>query len=251
MIAPRWQWVLLVAVAAAVVGAVRWEAATATHVREAVASARRANLDARGLQLENRRLAAEQPAPGEIARLLAEHDEIAALQRRLAELRRRVPDAAEDPEHAPKPISEWSYAGRSTPRAALESALWCASRGDVDRLAELLAFGPESTDAATALFAQLPEAARREFGGPQRVIATIVAADFPKNASAMAIEAETDVGGAVDLAVKVAREDGQERRNHYELTKTDSGWQLMVPASVLASCADQIKGAEPLAETHP
>jgi hypothetical protein len=101
-------------------------------------------------------------------------------------------------------------------------------------LAALLGFAPEVREQVDAMFARLPEASQKEFGSAENVIATMLAGSFPKDASSVNILADHQWGEDAGIAMAVDRSAGGSRVNQYRLHHTPDGWQLMVPASVVA-----------------
>lgn len=208
----------------------------------ALANARRQNLNLHGLENENRQWEATQLTADEAMRLQERHSEADALRSRLLELRRKAQEekAAESeasPARSAIPASAWAYLGRATPKDAIQSVLWAASHGDVDRLAELLTFGPEERAQAEAMFSQLPSEAQANYGNAQKVVATLVAGNFPRDASSMTIVQtnEGDMDAAVSMDVAHAAGDAAMRNNIFRFRRDNDGWQLLVPSTVLAS----------------
>jgi hypothetical protein len=229
---------LLLIAAAAVGGAIEHGRREAAREASALAAARRQNMAVLRLREENQRLEAARISPVERSRLEDDHSEAQAARARLLELRHEI-DAAEggsDPgaSRVPVPVEAWSYAGRDSPRAALKSVLWAASHADVDTLASLLGFSPEVRKRAEALYAQLPTDTQQEYGSPERVVATLLAGSFPKDASAMSLLSETNSATAAVVVMRMDRSDGASRTNGFLLHPAQDGWRLMVPSSVMA-----------------
>ena len=230
----RYAWILPVA-SALVVSLLVARSHSRTAAQEAALSdARRLNLGLQRLQEEHRQLKSAELSDEERRRREAVHAEADGLRARLAALQGgATARAATDAESNELSAKEWTNAGRLTPRAAIESVLWAASRGDVDHLAALLGFQPEVWEQVDAMFAKLPEASQRDFGSAENVIATMLAGSFPKDASSMNILADKQWGEDAGIAMSVNHEDGKSRTNQFRLHHTPDGWQLMVPASVV------------------
>jgi hypothetical protein len=230
----RYAWVLPVAAALAVSLLAARVHARATAQAAALSGERRQNLELRRLQDESRRLKSGQLSDEERSRLEALHTEENSLRARLAALQGEAAiPAAPDAEPGELSAMDWANAGRETPRAAIESVLWAASRGDVEHLAALLGFQPDVRDQVDAMFSKLPEASQQSFGNAETVIATMLAGNFPKDASSMKILADKQWGEDAAIAMSVGHSDGQTRVNQFKFHKTPDGWQLMVPASVI------------------
>jgi len=144
-----------------------------------------------------------------------------------------------------------NYAGRADARAAIESVVWAASRGDVEHLAELLGFAPDVRPLAEAMFAQLPAASREEYGSPEKVVATLMAGSFPKDAASLTLFDGRTWGQDATVSMTVGHADGRSRTNTYLFHRSEDGWQLMVPASVLAGYAKTLTGAQQPPEAAP
>jgi len=250
MKASAWSWVLFLASAAAT-------AAVIAHgqresARQALAAARQLNLRLVRLKEDNRQMEAGRMSAEERSRLLSRKAEAEAARLRLGELQRA--DAAEEAasdsnsDQATLPVGAWTYAGRASPQAALRSVVWAATHGDVERLSDLLGFSPDVRAQADALFAQLPAASQQEFGGPERVVATLLAGSFPKDASALTVLGGTRFGEGAVVVLRIDHSDGQSRTNGFHLQRAPGGWQLMVPASVMASYARALTEGQPSPE---
>lgn len=235
---PPWAWLLLLVAVAAFAGAVEHGRRGAAREASALATARRENLGLLRLRDENRRLEAARLTPAERSRLEASRYEAKAARARLLELQHAIgaDERGSDPSatRLPVPVEAWSYAGRESPRAALKSVLWAASHADVETLASLLGFSPEVRKRAEALYAQLPTDSQQEYGSPERVVATLLAGCFPKDASAMSLLNETNFTAATVVEMRLDRSDGASRTNHFLLQPAQDGWRLMVPSSVMA-----------------
>jgi len=200
------------------------------------------------LQDANRRLLAEQIPAARRKQLEFKHAEVEGLRMRIEALKRsearaEVGEAQDDTvEPDTLPSSGWIYAGSATPRAAIESVLWAASHGDVDHLSQLLGLSDDVHSKADALFSQLPSAAREEYGSPERVVATLLAGSFPKDATAMTIIDDQHGEQESDIAMRVDHSSNGPRTGKFSLRKTSGGWQLMVPASVMAGYEKTLLG---------
>jgi hypothetical protein len=231
---------LLSVIATLGVGAVEGHRSKARVHDLALATRQRDRL--RRVQDENRRLREQELTAEERDRLQAMHDEAEALRARINALKASLQASGGNGTLGPTLSADWVYAGRATPRASFESVLWTASRGDVDQLASLLDFDGEARGAAEAIFGNLPPDSRSEYPSAQKVVATLLSASFPKDASAM-----TPVGARVDghdalLSFRVDHADGTSRTNVYHFRQETDGWRLLVPASVMADYEKMLAG---------
>jgi hypothetical protein len=219
------------------------EAKRAAEQDRGLAKAKQERQSLRRLQEENRKLLGQQPTAEEVRRLQDEGAEARALQARVKALRNSLAEKGEDGAKSQTPAAQWTYTGRESPRGSFESVLWAASHADVDRLAGLLDFAEGAGPVADALFANLPPAARQEYGSAQKVIATLLAGNFPKDAAAMTNLGESVTGNDAQLSFRIDHADGTSRTNLYKFRRSGDGWRLLVPASVMADYEKTLAGA--------
>jgi hypothetical protein len=213
--------------------------------------ARRLHLELVGLEAENKRLESGQLTAADLQNLEDQHAKAEALRHRLDELRLKKPDGA-DQEPALVAAKDWVFSGRRTPQATIESVLWAASRGEVDRLAELLGFTPDVEAEADTMFSRLPAASKQEYGSAEKVVATLLAGSFPKDAQASTILTEHEYGDKdAAIAMAVTHSDGQGRTNVFQFRKTTDGWRLMIPAAILNDYEKTLLGDQQAAEAGP
>ncbi len=239
--------VLLLAVGGASV-AIAVEARRVAERDRGLAKARQERQFLRRLQEENRKLLGQQLTAEDIRRLQDERAEARALQAKVKALRNSLAEKGSDDPKSRTLAAEWTYSGRESPRGSFESVLWAASHADVDRLAGLLDFAAGAGPVADALFANLPPAARQEYGSAQKVIATLLAGNFPKDAAAMTDLGESVTGNDAQLSFRIEHADGTSRTNLYQFRRSGDGWRLLVPASVMADYEKTLAGAPASAE---
>lgn len=227
-------WVVCLVVLIAAAAAIRPEKQRAARQALALAAAGRETLYHEKLRQEGLRLNGGQLPADERSRLMREHADLEALRSRVAALQRQTDDNGATKRSTPIPAADWAYAGRASPVSTFESVLWAASHGDVDRLAGLLDFSAEARAGAEAIFERLPPAARQQYGSADRVIATLLAGGFPKDASAMTMIADSQGEKAAALTIRVDHSEGQFHQNVYQFSRASEGWQLVVPADVMA-----------------
>jgi type II secretory pathway pseudopilin PulG len=221
------------------------------HREIAVLRAARAELTA--VRAENERLSAQLTSPEERAHLRASSTMLEPLRADVAALRRRssqagiarplpsvAPAATRPVGMAPAmPASGWTDAGAETPRSAVETALWAATGGDVDALAQLLDLSPAARTVADALLASLPLSERAIHGSPERLVALLTAADVPLG---MVRWSEPVMKGADAAMLRVQLRDaaGRERDVNLHLQRRSTGWRLVVPESAIQGYAAQL-----------
>jgi hypothetical protein len=247
----RLAWIVFTAAAASVSAVVNRREQSALRQTQAIVVERKKHLVLTRLQDENRHLRAAQLSDEERKSLEINRAEARRLRARLIELG-SAESAAEPVEGGgPRELQarDWTYAGRANPKAVIESVLWAASRSDVERLSGLLGFAPEVRAKMEAMFSQLPAASREEYGSPEKVVATLLAANFPKDASSMTLLEDHLWGEDAAVSVTVGHSEGNPRTNLYRFHRADDGWQLMVPASVASGYARILTGEKQPSET--
>jgi hypothetical protein len=238
--------VVIAALAATALAGLGWQHRTAGRLRterdqqqaalSRLQAVRRA--EQQELQLASARARAE-----ELARLLAERTAVARLREELEALRQRAagPTAVRE-ERTPAPVrpglagnmlafSLWQNAGRTTPEASLETALWAAANGDIDTLTSLLVFDAEARHEATALFTQLPSNLRQEFVSPERLVAVLAAKDVPLGSAALLNQYPTPT--ETKLSVQVFDAEGKYKLALLSVRPDDGGWRFVVPANAV------------------
>jgi hypothetical protein len=242
----RFAWILPVAAIVAASTIVGRNRVRAAQLEGELGASRAESMELHRLQSERRKLESEQPAPEERRRLDDQHAALLALRARLAELQRDAPQAHEEP--AQLPAMDWTYAGNQTPRAAIESVLWAASHGDVDKLAGLLGFSPEVRAQADAMYSSLPAASQQEYGSTEKVVATLLAGNFPKDASAMTILSDREWDEDAAISMSVDHSEGKSKTNVFRFHHAPGGWQLLVPANMMVDFATTLQGEQKLIE---
>jgi hypothetical protein len=211
---------------------------------------RREQLELVGLQDENRRLESAQLSDAERRRLEERHAEADALRARLSELQQKTAQDAENGRSPAILAKDWAYSGRSNPKAAIESVLWSASHGDIERLAELVAFSPETKTLADEFFSRLPAASQQEYGNPEKIVATLLAGSFPKDPESMQVIVARQYGDQdASVVMAVAHADGVTRTNLFRLHNAPGGWQLLIPTTVMQGYEKTLLGEQPAVES--
>jgi hypothetical protein len=211
------------------------------RLSQELATRRRQGLEFASLQSENRELVARQVSAEELERLRRTMSEIEGKKFQGGGRTSPPPSAVVHPDMIP--ATDWKFAGRTTPKATFESVLWTATHQDVDHLAALLAFDSKTREKADAFFAQLPDETRAQYGSPEKIAATMLAATLPDNLSAMGslLGADNDPSGdTARLLMQVQRSDGAKRDTFFEFHRNAEGWQLLVPPDVLSSYQRQL-----------
>lgn len=232
----------LIVVLATVLG---WQHHAAGKLRASLAWEQAQAQERTRLLAEQQQLIAHQATEAEIADVLAERAVVAQLRAQLATMEWRVQEAAAarpDPAAAP-PVTRpaltghvlacqlWQNAGQATPAAALETVLWASAVGDIDALVKLLAFEPEARAQAEALFAQLPDAVRKEFVSPERLIACLTAKDVPLGSASILNQYPTPT--ETKVAAQIFDAGGMQKIALFSLRPEGNDWRLVVPGNAI------------------
>lgn len=172
-----------------------------------------------------------------------------AVERKQAEVMKTAASAEPNPYEpsimdGPMPVSMWKNAGSATPAAAVETALWAAAGGDVDRLAHMLVFAPGAREKAQALLAELPGAMRADFDSPEKLVASLGAKDVPLT-SARLIDPKMQDGNETRIVAQLSGSKAGEnpRTVLLSLREADGSWKLVVPTKAIEKYRAMLKGA--------
>lgn len=187
------------------------------------------------------------PGAGDLASL---REEIAGLRRNLENVGRlgqlvQTKQALESASTIPDaitPTAALKNAGRQTPEAATETLLWAAAGGDVDTLAAGLVLAPAAKARADAWFAGLPEATRREYGSPEKVMALLIARDAAKLGGMQILGQRALSPEAVGVRMRFADTEGNVKDDNFLLHQGGDGWRLVLPEASVEKFARQLAG---------
>lgn len=189
-----------------------------------------------------------------VARLRMEVDrlrqQIAERERALRDRLDAAPAAGSPPSILEESVAytDWRNAGQADPTAAVETALWAAAGGEIDRLAQILTVGPAAEQVAD-LFARLPADLQAEYREPLRLLALMTSADVPLTAARLNTFDTGDGDRRVVIAV-LSVPDNPPRIVKLDTLRDphDGRWRIVVPAAALARYRDRLTGA---AEPEP
>ncbi|HTX64676.1 MAG TPA: hypothetical protein VMD31_02820 [Opitutaceae bacterium] len=175
---------ILIALLAAGAVVLRQQSRTQARWREDIARERREHAALDRLRRDNESLAAALAPPRELAARRKSQDEVKGDLERLRNgvtgLKQRLQwlqqiNAALGP---PKPLAagmtpveKLTNAGAATPTDAAQSFFWAVAQADPDAMARQIEFTDDARLKAQALFAQLSDAARAQFGSPEKIMA--------------------------------------------------------------------------------
>jgi hypothetical protein len=204
------------------------------------------------LEAENRDLSSALVPGADLERLRADHVVVVRLQGEVDALKAREQAqddlsrseaaalTAETPANAMIPVHDWKDAGRATPAAAVETALWAVAGGDLNTLAEMVNLNAEGRAKVETALAGLPDQIRAPLGTPERMMAMLVMKDLPLS-SMQAMQVSAPPGGpgiplSPDVAVvqlKLQNADGGTRNTNLTLRQGPAGWGFDVSSDVV------------------
>jgi hypothetical protein len=250
----KWPYAVISTLAVAAVALLGWQHRAANELRGEIARQRTQARERTRLQAENQRLVAAQPTAEELADVIARRMAQEQLRSQLAAMHRREEAAragatlrgVADPNAAVPSLKgnllaaeRWINAGQATPEAAFQTTLWASAAGDLDSLAELLAFDVEARSQATATFDRLPAAVQNELGTPERLIALLTAMDVPLGRASILGQFPSPTGTKVSALLIDAA--GKSKTTLFTLRAEGDRWRLVVPAAVVKRYADWLQ----------
>jgi hypothetical protein len=253
-----WSFLVLVIALGLTLAGLGWQRQSRQQLRRELAQRQDQAQERRRLEAEQRKLAAAQPTESEVADSLARLSVAEQLRTRLAMLHRRegttvpvpqtgnvVPDAPAIHSLAGNTVAaeEWQNAGRATPEAALQTALWAAAGGDLDALTDTLSFDAAAGDQAAATFERLPAAVQNEVGTPERLMALLTAVEVPLGNATIIGQSATLNGSDIKVTARLTDVDGKPRVVVFDLQNDTNRWRLQVPAGVVQKYSAWLLGA--------
>jgi len=213
-------------------------------------------------RLEQQRQELQRPAPAVVERVASAGDytgsaelehlraEIRALRVQTTELARlspggvKVPPARGNSAIASSlvPVSAWKDAGRVTPEATVETVLFAAMGGDLETLANAVVFNDAIKAQAATWFEGLPDATKREYGTPEKVIALMMAKDAGSLAGMQILGKREDGANDAVVRVRVGDDQGKMKDDKFEMRRSPDGWRLLVPDKAVEKYARQVSG---------
>jgi hypothetical protein len=165
---------------------------------------------------------------GELARLRAE---VSLLKVRTQELAGAVKQGGAAAPLALVPASGWKNAGRGTPEAAAESFFWASDSGDLEVLAHSILLDAAAREKATAILARLPEATRKTYDTPEKLVALLLARET--DARAMQVLGANLAGDDALVNLRLQKYDGKTKDEGYQFRRSGDGWRLVVPGKAV------------------
>ncbi len=132
--------------------------------------------------------------------------------------------------------SPWQDRGDATPEFALETAMWAASRGDMEKFSRLLVFEPKAREVITSLRAKLPASSRTEFPTDESLAALLLARQAPLEG--VEVIGRSDVAdGGVLLRVEMSGPNRTHKPAEFAFVQKPDGWRLVVTSELAAHAA--------------
>jgi hypothetical protein len=174
--------------------------------------------------------------------------ELAQLRTRIATRERQLRAVVATPILTPKPLNlsedflpaaDWRDAGADTPAALAETILWAGAGGDVQRMANLLAFDEDGLAAAKVLLSRLPTELRPTDADGRELMALLSTDAVPLTTAKLVGNFPTDTGEHVLVLRLTPAENapaGERSRNVRLTARQDTAtalWRLVVPPSAV------------------
>lgn len=147
----------------------------------------------------------------------------------------------------PKPVVErWKNQGLATPANTLESVVWAALGGEIDQLATMLVYDPESRAAADALYASLSPESRKYFPNAEKLLTSLIVSRVPTDlVNAKPIDQTSDNPDLVVASFQLqgsSKSSAEPRNVVFRFQRVGSDWKLVVPKTVVAEFQSSLKG---------
>lgn len=141
-----------------------------------------------------------------------------------------------------KPAETFTNAGRSTPRAALETLHWAINGGNAALIAQDMVLPPDTQKAAADLFDQLPPDKKAEYGTPDQLVAALLASTNQIAGAQVLSEKDGAQAPGFDASLKddptyrtlhlqAQYTDGRVRERDVVVQQTPDGWRNVVLTS--------------------
>lgn len=245
-------WVAVFVITSAGGGALWWQHESQVRLQDELKEQGRQHGERVRLQEANGRLAAAQPTAVELDNLRSRHADISQLRAEITALRARERNAAAElAQRASERFAagdkvsagEWTNAGGATSRAALETVLWAAAGGDIDRFAQCLLVSDRTRQLAMQLLESFPAALREQHGTPERLIAFLACKDVPLGAAKIvAWDQVKTPTSSEQVRLQLSNPDGATRDVLLRFAQQSDGWKLVVPEVAIAKYFTLLKG---------
>ena len=150
-----------------------------------------------------------------------------------------------DPEKGLVKVEYFRNAGRSTPSAAFQTAIWASLESD-EELAATMLLSAESRRKAEILLASLPDEARIKTPTPERLVASFFALEvLRKGVSAQFVEAKPQDDQHVVVISRLLMFNERISDGKIPMELGANGWQIMVPADMVDGIRQSLSRGTP------
>jgi hypothetical protein len=215
-----------------------WQQLTNAHLRRQIVE-----LTTTADQGERRQLATAQASIAKLeaseaenqAELAKVHDELADFKRRAqalatARAKRRPTGGGDNGDSLPAlqspmtPIESGKNEGLASATSSFRSAAAAIAQGNIDLLATMIGFTPDGRRELDEFFAKLPPETRAQFGSPEKVFATLMAARLPEIES-VGVVSETPEGPDTELLrMRMQNASGRQWDDTFTFQRGANGW---------------------------
>lgn len=200
------------------------------------------------LQTDHRRLREALPSDTEWEGLRYDHIRLEELRKQLVELRSRPAGATVPPSVAPSaatplpvPVSAWRQTGWATPVDTLHTALWAASQGNIDIMAQSIFLDERARAKAQSLLERLRQTTSLEASTPEHLIALLTVKEVPLGSLQLLSLTQPNPKLAM-IRVRLTAPEGAAKVTNLTLRQTTGEWRLVVPEGAVDAYALQLTG---------
>ena len=245
-------WSMLLMLAVIIGGILVWQNLSLAPLRAEVNGLRGVAREVARERVEQLRLEALAVSTEKLERLRAERADIDRVRSELAALRRQrdgAKPAAVSENLMPDrlsvgqvvPAAEWKNRGANTPPAALETALWAATGGDVAAFAALLWLDVAARTAAQRLLERLSPEMRAQYDTPERLLAFLTIQDVPLGSVEVRGWSQLQGNQALTTNLRLTALDGKQREVTIPLFRLEDQWKLIVVERTVAKYAASLR----------
>ncbi len=217
---------------------------TASQWRHVTVDLRAQNREVPFLRQQNGQFALWAVSPSDLAALRRDAATLAAEQRRLDAMKRRLAfETRARMANAPPaplapglvPIAAMTNAGTSTPEAAARTFFWNVGRVEPDAIAHNLEFAPDAQAKADAAFSRLDAASRKKIGTPEKLVALLMV-EMLSRATGVQVQGcnyDPQTAGRAVWNAKLQTASGRLHDISFPIHQTPSGWHEVITTAWL------------------
>jgi PDZ domain len=142
------------------------------------------------------------------------------------------------------PDNEWRDKGNATPQVALVSLFCAFSHGDVERVCALLDISANDLEELSALFHSLPDAGRKYYGSPERMLAAFVDQEArPRWIRIRKASSSDSDRTSLQVTLRFWNDlDHSRVESTYSFHRTTAGWKWAISSDSVRRFADYYHG---------